>query len=111
MFARAVAALGTPDYRPHGLLHRLGGWYGHVGAGASMFASVLVAEEATDRLQREVLHDERVQPLLRAVSRVHVVEAVTPSCRPGSTARWGSPGGSGARRRWPTRTTPRRSGS
>ncbi len=74
MFARAVAALETPDYRPHGLLHRLGGWYGHVGAGASMFASVLVAEEATDRLQREALHDERVQPLLRAVSRVHVVE-------------------------------------
>ena len=74
MFARAVAALGTPDYRPHGLLHRLGGLYGHLGAGASMFASVLVAEEATDRLQRESMHDQRVQPLLRAVSRIHVVE-------------------------------------
>ena len=39
-----------------------------------MFASVLVAEETTDRLQRESMHDERVQPMLRAVSRVHVVE-------------------------------------
>ena len=39
-----------------------------------MFASVLVAEEATDRLQREMIADERVQPLMRAVGRVHVVE-------------------------------------
>jgi len=74
MFARAVSKLGTPDYRPHGLLHRFGGLYGHIGAGPSMFASVLVAEETTDRLQRESMHDERVQPMLRAVSRVHVVE-------------------------------------
>ena len=74
MFARAVDALGCPDYRPHGRLHRVGGWYGHLGAGASMFASVLVAEEATDRLQRESMHDERILPLMRAVARVHVVE-------------------------------------
>ncbi len=74
MFAKAVDALGCPDYRPHGLLHRLGGWYGHLGAGASMFASVLVAEEATDRLQRESMHDERILPLIRSVARVHVVE-------------------------------------
>jgi hypothetical protein len=74
MFARAVEKLGCPDYRPHHRLHRLGGWYGHIGAGASMFASVLVAEEATDRLQREMVADERVQPLMRAVGRVHVVE-------------------------------------
>lgn len=74
MFARAVDALGCPDYRPHGRLHRLGGIYGHIGAGASMFASVLVAEEATDRLQRESMHDERILPLMRAVARVHVVE-------------------------------------
>jgi hypothetical protein len=74
MFAKAVDALGCPDYRPHGRLHRVGGWYGHLGAGASMFASVLVAEEATDRLQRESMHDERVLPLMRAVARVHVVE-------------------------------------
>ena len=74
MFAKAVDALSCPDYRPHGRLHRVGGWYGHLGAGASMFASVLVAEEATDRLQRESMHDERVLPLLRAVARVHVVE-------------------------------------
>jgi hypothetical protein len=74
MFARTVEALDCPDYRPHGRLHRVGGWYGHLGAGASMFASVLVAEEATDRLQRESMHDERVLPLMRSVARVHVVE-------------------------------------
>ena len=70
MFAKAVDALGCPDYRPHGRLHRLGGWYGHLGAGASMFASVLVAEEATDRLQRESMHDERLLPLMRSVARL-----------------------------------------
>ena len=74
MFAKTVEALGCPDYRPHGPLHRLAGLYGHLGAGASMFASVLVAEETTDRLQRESMHDERVLPLMRSVARVHVVE-------------------------------------
>ena len=74
MFARLVENLGCPDYRPHDRLHRFGGVYGHLGGGASMFASVLVAEEATDRLQREWMHDARVQPLVRSVARIHVVE-------------------------------------
>ncbi|MFF7097265.1 diiron oxygenase [Streptomyces rubradiris] len=38
------------------------------------FASALVVEEVLDRLQREVAQDERVQPLLRAVCRLHVSE-------------------------------------
>lgn len=74
MFAKAVTKLGCPDYRPGRALHRLGRLYGHIGYGPSMFASVLVAEESTDRLQRELMRDESVQPLTRATSRIHVVE-------------------------------------
>lgn len=74
MFARAVSKLECPDYRPGPALHQLGKLFGHVVAGASMFASVLVAEEVTDRLQREMMHDESLQPLTRTISRIHVIE-------------------------------------
>jgi hypothetical protein len=39
-----------------------------------MFASVLVVEETTDRLQRAMLDDDRIQPLIRMINRIHVVE-------------------------------------
>ncbi len=39
-----------------------------------MFAAILIAEEVLDALQREAMADERVQPLVRMVSRIHVVE-------------------------------------
>jgi P-aminobenzoate N-oxygenase AurF len=39
-----------------------------------MFAAILLAEEVLDALQREAAADERVQPLVRMVSRIHVVE-------------------------------------
>jgi hypothetical protein len=42
--------------------------------GASSYASILVAEETLDTWQRELLKDERVQPLVRMVSRIHVLE-------------------------------------
>ena len=35
---------------------------------------MLVAEEITDRLQREMVNDEDVHPLVRMVNRIHVVE-------------------------------------
>ena len=39
-----------------------------------LFASVLVAEETLDRLQREAMDDETLLPLARDVSRIHVTE-------------------------------------
>ena len=45
-----------------------------VGYGVSGYASILVAEEILDRWQREIIGDERVQPLVRMVSRIHVLE-------------------------------------
>ncbi|MBC8090544.1 MAG: diiron oxygenase [Pseudonocardia sp.] len=74
MFARMTERYGVPDYAPRWLTHQLGRLYKATGAGPAMFASVLVAEETLDQLQRESMRDERVQPLSRMVSRIHVTE-------------------------------------
>jgi hypothetical protein len=42
--------------------------------GPSRYAAILVAEEVLDRLQRETMEDETVQPLVRMVNRIHVLE-------------------------------------
>jgi predicted nucleic acid-binding protein len=52
----------------------LGKWIAHTASGPRMFAAILIAEEVLDALQREAMADERVQPLVRMVSRIHVVE-------------------------------------
>ncbi len=39
-----------------------------------MFAAILICEEILDTLQREAMACEDVQPLVRMVSRIHVVE-------------------------------------
>ncbi len=74
MFAKMAERFGVPDYAPRWLTHQLGRLYKATGAGPSMFAAVLVAEETLDQLQREAMRDERVQPLSRMVSRIHVTE-------------------------------------
>jgi hypothetical protein len=74
MFARAAERLGVPRYGPPRLVHNLARVFKATASGPSMFASVLVAEETTDRLQRSMMDDENIQPLIRAVNRIHVVE-------------------------------------
>jgi hypothetical protein len=75
MFARAAAKLtGGARYRPPRVVHQLGRVFASIAAGPSMFASVLVAEETLDRMQREIMADESLQPLSRMVSRIHVTE-------------------------------------
>ncbi|MDP9793310.1 hypothetical protein J2S43_001822 [Catenuloplanes nepalensis] len=74
MFGRMIEKLGTPVYRPDGLNAALGRWIGATGTGPRMFAAILICEEILDALQREAMADERVQPLVRMVSRIHVVE-------------------------------------
>lgn len=74
MFARAVQKLGTPRYGPARWVHNLGRLYKATAGGPAMFAPVLVAEELLDRLQREAMADEGVQPLVRGISQIHVVE-------------------------------------
>ncbi|PPK61713.1 diiron oxygenase [Actinokineospora auranticolor] len=74
MFAKAIERFGVPNYGPGRLLHNLGRVYKTIAGGPSMFASVLVAEEATDRLQRSTMDDPEMQPLIRMVNRIHVIE-------------------------------------
>jgi hypothetical protein len=45
-----------------------------IGYGPAMYGSILVAEEVLDRIQREAMQDESVQPLVRMVNRIHVLE-------------------------------------
>jgi hypothetical protein len=74
MFGKMIAALGTPVYRPDGVNAALGKWIAATGSGPRMFAAILICEEILDTLQREAMTHEQVQPLVRMVSRIHVVE-------------------------------------
>ena len=74
MFARGAERLGVPNYGVPRVLHNLARIAGATMAGPAMFASVLVAEETLDRLQRAMMEDENIQPLTRAISRIHVIE-------------------------------------
>jgi hypothetical protein len=74
MFGRAIERCGVPAYGPTPHIHRLGRGFKTIASGVSAYASILVAEEILDRWQREMMKDERVQPLTRMVSRIHVLE-------------------------------------
>lgn len=75
MFARAAELLAPgARYRPSPLVHRLGRLWKTTAAGPAMFASVLVAEETLDRLQRESLTQDGLLPLAVQVCRIHVTE-------------------------------------
>jgi len=74
MFTKAIARMGTPTYKPPKLVRQLARVYKALAVGPALFAPVLVAEEITDRLQRSMVNDESVHPLVRMVNRIHVVE-------------------------------------
>ncbi|GAA1699247.1 diiron oxygenase [Fodinicola feengrottensis] len=74
MFARLIERIGVPAYPAPRLTHELGRVIKTVGFGPSNYAAILVAEEILDRFQREGMKDESVQPLVRMVSRIHVLE-------------------------------------
>ncbi len=75
MFAHELEKLDATGYPPSRALLRLGSLFGALAPrGPAMFATTLLAEETLDRLQREMMADETLQPLTRMVSRIHVVE-------------------------------------
>jgi hypothetical protein len=74
MFARVSEKFGAPSYGPQRTVQNLGRLFKTVAFGPSMYASILVAEEILDIFQREMIKDERVQPITRTASRIHVVE-------------------------------------
>ena len=74
MFGKGIARLGLPAYGPPRVVRAPAKLFGALIGGPAMFASVLVVEETTDRLQRSMLDDERIQPMIRMINRIHVVE-------------------------------------
>jgi len=74
MFGKGLSRLGLPAYGPPRIVRALSKVFGAVIGGPAMFASVLVVEETTDRLQRSMLDDDDIQPFIRMINRIHVVE-------------------------------------
>ncbi|MBH5333464.1 diiron oxygenase [Streptomyces pactum] len=74
MFARMVERMDCPAYGPPPHVHQLAKILPTIAYGPAMFGSILVAEEILDRLQREMANDESVQPLMRMVNRIHILE-------------------------------------
>jgi hypothetical protein len=74
MFGRAIARGGAPAYRLSPLASVMGRFMAHTAWGPSLLATILTAEEITDTFQRAAMVDERIQPLVRGVGRIHVVE-------------------------------------
>ncbi|WP_461142790.1 AurF N-oxygenase family protein [Salinifilum aidingensis] len=74
MFGKAVERIGAPAYGPVPLLKNGGRFLPATLRGPSAYASILIAEEILDRIQRDQMWDENVQPLVRMVNRIHVLE-------------------------------------
>ncbi|MDT0302193.1 AurF N-oxygenase family protein [Streptomonospora wellingtoniae] len=74
MFAKLLDKLDAPFYRLDPVAHVLGKVFKTVSNGPLTFSGALFVEEILDQLQREIMADEELEPLTRAVSRIHVVE-------------------------------------
>lgn len=74
MFARSIEWGGNPVHQPGPLTRTLSRGLAHTAFGPSLLAAILTAEDIMDMFNRENMVDERVQPMVRQVSRIHVVE-------------------------------------
>ncbi|MEZ0066003.1 hypothetical protein ABIA32_002012 [Streptacidiphilus sp. MAP12-20] len=74
MFARLLTKLETPWYGPSGTTRFLGRIMKTTAPTPAAFMATLLAEEILDRTQRATFPDESVQPLLRGITRIHVIE-------------------------------------
>ncbi|GAA0926563.1 diiron oxygenase [Kribbella koreensis] len=74
MFARASGRLVDAEYRPGTKARELGRMFKTVATGETAYAAILVAEEVLDVMQRDWMRDRRVEPLVRTVNHIHVVE-------------------------------------
>lgn len=74
MFARASERITGTSYYPPAHVQHLSRLLSHVAGGEWAYGSILVAEEILDVLQRGVMADERVLPLVRKVNEIHVLE-------------------------------------
>ncbi|NBM17773.1 diiron oxygenase [Streptomyces sp. GC420] len=74
MFARLIQRGGTPAYPVPRFYHNLARVLKTVSTTPGSFAATLLGEEILDWMQRLTFPDERIQTLVRGVTRIHVVE-------------------------------------
>jgi len=74
MFARFVTRMGAPYYPLDRVGRFLGRWFKTTANGPLTFSGALFVEELLDQMQREIMVDEDLEPLTRAVARLHVTE-------------------------------------
>jgi hypothetical protein len=74
MFARLIEWMGVPYYRPSRRVHALGRLLTVTAHGPAMWGAILIGEEITDRYQREMVADDSIQPIIRMVNRIHILE-------------------------------------
>ncbi|MEV5202257.1 diiron oxygenase [Streptomyces sp. NPDC053720] len=74
MFGRMITWGGAPDYPVPRVYHNLARVLKTVSTTPGSFAATLLGEEILDWMQRLTFPDERVQTLVRGVTRIHVVE-------------------------------------
>ncbi|HEY5835807.1 AurF N-oxygenase family protein [Streptomyces sp.] len=74
MFARLAEKIGVDFYPVSPRTHRNGLLLKTFAPVPALWAMLLLTEEFFDRFQREQAADETVQPIVRTVARIHVVE-------------------------------------
>ncbi|WP_158879389.1 AurF N-oxygenase family protein [Amycolatopsis anabasis] len=74
MFGRLIEKAGGRPYRQPLHWYALGQVLPFILRGPSMWAATLMGEEVFDVLQRDTMRDENLQPIVRAVMRIHVTE-------------------------------------
>jgi hypothetical protein len=74
MFATLIERVGGRPYRNNFWLHTTAHALPLILRGPAMWVATLIGEEIFDALQREHLDDESIQPMVRAVMRIHVTE-------------------------------------
>jgi len=74
MFGKAIDRFGAPAYGPRPEAYRIGKLAGVALHGPAFYAATLIGEEPVDRWQRDLMNDERIQPMVRMVARIHVME-------------------------------------
>lgn len=74
MFARMITEFGVDIVAPRWGIRQAGRMAGAISDPVGLFAGALLVEEFTDALQRVTFPDEALQPTVRSVTRIHVIE-------------------------------------
>jgi hypothetical protein len=74
MFATMIKTFNAPNYGVRRVTHELGRVFKAISNNVLTFAGTMFVEEILDSFQRDAMDDETLQPIVRQVSRIHVIE-------------------------------------